>query len=122
MQPGGVERESGQFISTRVTAMSENLNAKSFAAQLQTQFTVRVPDGEPIILQLYEVAEQNPSPHIEYFSLFFRGPLAAQCKQGIHFLRHEKLGSFDLFLVPIGPDAQGMRYQAVFNRLRERNS
>jgi hypothetical protein len=102
--------------------MSENLNAKSFAAQLQTQFTARLPGGEPIVLQLYEVAEQNRSPQIEYFSLLFRGPLTAQCKQGIHSLRHEKLGSLDLFLVPIGPDAHGMRYQAVFNRLREGNS
>jgi len=70
----------------------------------------------------YKRSSQFASPQIEYFSLFFRGPLAAQCNQGIHALHHEKLGSFDLFLVPIGPDAQGMRYQAVFNRLREGNT
>src|SRR5258708_3125453 len=122
MRRGSVERKSGQSISRRVTAMSENLNAKAFAAQLRTQFTVCVADGETIALHLFEGVEHNPSPQIEYFSLFFRGSLAAQCNQGIHALRHEKLGSFNLFLVPIGPDAQGMRYQAVFNRLREGNT
>jgi hypothetical protein len=25
------------------------------------------------------------------------------------------MGTLDLFLVPIGPDYQGMRYEAVFN-------
>lgn len=36
--------------------------------------------------------------------------------QGTFELEHEKLGTFPLFLVPIGPDHQGFRYQAVFNR------
>jgi len=25
-----------------------------------------------------------------------------------------QLGSFDIFIVPIGPDSSGMRYEAVF--------
>jgi hypothetical protein len=101
--------------------MLENLNAKSFAAHLQTRFEVRVPDSQPLFLHLYEITEQNHSPQVEHFSLFFSGPLAPQCSQGIHSLQHAELGSFDLFLVPIGPDSHGMRYQAVFNRLRDGN-
>jgi hypothetical protein len=34
--------------------------------------------------------------------------------QGIQRLSHAELGELDLFLVPIGPDAQGMRYEAAF--------
>jgi hypothetical protein len=34
--------------------------------------------------------------------------------QRIYRIEHATLGAFDLFLVPIGPDAQGLRYQAVF--------
>ncbi len=36
--------------------------------------------------------------------------------QGTFDLEHDQIGSFALFLVPIGPDAEGMRYEAVFNR------
>ena len=32
-------------------------------------------------------------------------------------LQHPSLGKFALLLVPIGKDAQGLYYEAVFNRL-----
>jgi hypothetical protein len=28
-------------------------------------------------------------------------------------MRHEELGQFALFMVPLGPDERGMRYQAL---------
>jgi hypothetical protein len=102
-----------------VTAIVENLSAKLFADQLHTEFNVCLPDSEPLPLRLYEVTEENSSPKIEQFSLLFRGPLAPHCTQGIHSLQHDKLGELSLFLVPIGPDGEGMRYQAIFSRLRE---
>jgi hypothetical protein len=34
--------------------------------------------------------------------------------QHIYALEHTSLGKLELFLVPIGPDERGMRYQAVF--------
>lgn len=34
--------------------------------------------------------------------------------QGIHRVEHEQLGSLEIFLVPLGPDQQGMRYEAIF--------
>jgi hypothetical protein len=48
------------------------------------------------------------------FSLVFRGPTEPALAQATHALDHPDLGHLDVFLVPIGPDAQGMRYQAVF--------
>jgi len=33
-------------------------------------------------------------------------------------MEHEKLGTFDLFIVPLGPDSAGMRYEVIFNRMR----
>jgi hypothetical protein len=41
--------------------------------------------------------------------------MADQVPQAIYAMRHPTLGALDVFLVPIGPDAVGMRYQAVFN-------
>ena len=35
--------------------------------------------------------------------------------QGTYPMEHETLGRLEVFLVPLGPDAQGMRYEAVFN-------
>jgi len=51
----------------------------------------------------------------EPFSLVFRGSTDLVLPQSIYRLSHETLGDLEIFLVPIGPDAQGMRYEAVFN-------
>jgi len=51
----------------------------------------------------------------EAFSIVFRGPAEPVLPQKIYTLEHAKLGRFELFLVPIGPDSSGMRYEAVFN-------
>lgn len=48
------------------------------------------------------------------FSIVFRGPPTPILPQRIYRLVHAEIGEFELFLVPIGPDEQGMRYEAVF--------
>ena len=48
------------------------------------------------------------------FSLVFRGPRDVSLEQRIHRLEHAELGVLELFLVPIGPDALGLRYEAIF--------
>lgn len=50
----------------------------------------------------------------QQFSLVFRGPLDPFLPQGIYRLEHSELAAMDLFLVPIGPDSEGMRYEAAF--------
>lgn len=48
------------------------------------------------------------------FALVFRGPAAPVLPQGIRHLRHDDLGELELFLVPLGVDAGGARYEAAF--------
>jgi hypothetical protein len=48
------------------------------------------------------------------FSLVFRGTTTPGLPQGTYRVEHAELGDLDLFLVPIGPDAEGMRYEAAF--------
>jgi hypothetical protein len=36
-------------------------------------------------------------------------------EQRTYEVEHQDMGLFALFLVPIGPDDEGMRYEAVFN-------
>jgi hypothetical protein len=48
------------------------------------------------------------------FSLVFRGPATQVLPQRTYGITHEELGELELFLVPLGPDAEGMRYEAAF--------
>jgi hypothetical protein len=48
------------------------------------------------------------------FSLVFTGPLDPNIQQGMYRVEHAELGAFELFLVPIGANAQAMRYEAIF--------
>lgn len=98
--------------------MLEKLNSRVFSEHLHTTFQMHAPGVAPIALELFEVAEKNHSKRVEQFSLFFRGPLTPWCPQGIYKVTHEKLGTFEVFFVPLGPESGGMTYQVVFNRLR----
>jgi hypothetical protein len=49
------------------------------------------------------------------FSLVLRGPRTPVLPQAIYPLRHPRLGLIELFLVPVGQDAQATRYEALFN-------
>jgi len=53
------------------------------------------------------------------FSLLFHGPANPFLPQGTYPLRHDAIGDFPLFLVPLGPVPTGpdkglMRYEAIF--------
>ncbi len=49
------------------------------------------------------------------FSIVFRGPGDILLPQAIYRVEHDQIGTFDLFIVPIGRDTAGLRYEAVFN-------
>ena len=49
------------------------------------------------------------------FSLVLAGPRSPALPQATYALRHPGLGMIELFLVPIGQDAQATRYEVTFN-------
>jgi hypothetical protein len=51
----------------------------------------------------------------ESFTLMFHAPKQWRYPQRIYRLSHSQLGTLDVFLVPLGPDARGIRLEAVFN-------
>jgi hypothetical protein len=51
----------------------------------------------------------------EPFALVFRQAAGVLLPQRIYAVEHAALGILSIFLVPIGPDASGMRYEAIFN-------
>jgi hypothetical protein len=99
----------------------DSLNAGTFAAQLHTGFATQLSDSTPVELQLAEV-EERESPRTELFFLRFLGPKAPRLPQQIHLLKHEKLGSFRIFLTAIAADERGIYYESVFHRLRQPKS
>ena len=99
--------------------MEASLTHENFAAQLNTNFRVQVGEANAVDLILSEVSELKTSPSQEQFSIVFRGPSDAYLGQGIRPFHHERMGQFDLFIVPIRQDEKGFYYEAVFNRLPE---
>ena len=92
----------------------EALTATDFAPLLHGRFRVVADDSELFGAELIEVSEGAARGHRrEQFSLVFRGGPSPPLPQRINRLEHDELGSLDLFLVPLGPDDVGQRYEAV---------
>jgi len=68
---------------------------------------VESPD-ERIMSQAIELGVREP------FSLLFKGPEEPFLEQHMYALYHNKLGRFELFLVPVGHVPGGYQYEAVF--------
>jgi len=97
----------------------EELHKESFVEQLNTKFQL-IHEGAPLLeLELIEVTGPGIAGRQERFYLVFRGPLEMSFDQGMGRVEHEQLGAFDLFLVAIAREPDGMRYEAVFNRFVE---
>ena len=103
--------------------MTAKLTEAEFSRHLNTKFRVRHDAPESFELELVEVKGRPSGPHeqqgMERFSAFFRGPAHAQLRQQTVPLAHEQMGDFDIFLVPVGRDANGLLYEAVFNYFKE---
>jgi hypothetical protein len=91
---------------------------EDFAACLNQSFTINDEDAGAFEVELVEVDTYGSyDPEVQSrqpFSLLLRGKSEPVLPQGLYRMRHQQLGEMELFLVPIGPDQQGMRYEAVF--------
>lgn len=100
--------------------MLESFQFQTFSPLVGQPFRVQVGSDEFLDLELIEATDLRvDGPPVAPgartpFSVLWRGPSTPILPQQIYRLEHEELGVFDLFLVPIGPDAHGMRYEAVF--------
>ena len=97
--------------------MQELPNKSMFSESLNSKFLIDREDGESIALDLVELRDGFSDPRSESYSLLFRGPGTFVLPQQIVKLKHDQLGEFELFLVPVGRDANGVYYEVVFNRL-----
>ena len=98
--------------------MLEDVTHDTFADRVGETFTLTGPDGATLELTLVE-ASLAPESHSvpgrrAAFSLIFHGPASPYAPQGTWPLEHPELEGLELFLVPLGPVDDAMRYQAVF--------
>lgn len=96
--------------------MLESLSLALFTKQLKTRFKAWSQPEQVIELELIGAEDLGSTPRQEQFSVVFRGPLERPLPQATYRLAHPVLGSFLLFLVPIGREPAGIKYEAVFNR------
>src|SRR6266850_2276194 len=95
------EVEEGRAMGVELPAF------EAFAENNKTKFKVGLPSGKKLEVRLIDVSDRKVTPRHEEFSIMFRGPTGTLMPQGTYRLEHDKLGSFELFIVPIGKDEQG---------------
>ena len=90
---------------------------QEFLGAVDSRFDVSQADGAPVEFTLVECKSLLSDEHQECYSLVFRGPAEIPAVQNIYTLKNDKLGSLELFLVPIKNDDKGLYFEAVMNHL-----
>jgi hypothetical protein len=103
---------------SRTISVLDQVTLDTFLPHVGEIFRVLVDDQWELRTRLTAVdrwseASARGRPR-EPFSLVFHGPADSALPQRIYRVENEHLEPMELFLVPIGPDAGGMRYEAVF--------
>ena len=98
----------------------DDMTSQTFLPHVGSEFRFQGPmGGDDVNLHLTAVRDlgkQPNAPRGEPFALEFAGPPQPVLDQRIYRLEHDELGVLEIFVVPIGYDAEGnLRYEAVFN-------
>lgn len=95
--------------------MLDQLTVKDFSSRLQETFRLEIPDGGSMDLRLIEATVLGgPPTNRDPFSLVFEGAPEPILHQAVYRLHNDGMGTLELFLVPLGPFADGVRYESVF--------
>jgi uncharacterized protein DUF6916 len=98
--------------------MLETFTIDTFQPHVGELFRVIVDEKWEMQTRLSEVSiwghEEAKSRPRHPFSLIFHAAPNAVVPQNVYRVENANMEPFELFLVPIGPDSGGMRYEAVF--------
>lgn len=95
--------------------MSTPLSLGRFTPLVGTGFRLRPSAEHVVACTLIEARALAPAGYgVDPFSLIFRTAPGAPLPQRTYRVEHDEIGVHDIFLVPIGPDRDGMRYEAIF--------
>ena len=93
-----------------------NYSKATFKSYLNSIFALQTSAGV-VELKLTKITDMPAASGGECFTLLFRGG-AQSHGQGIYTVSHASLGTFRLFIVPVGADKFGAQgYLATINRL-----
>lgn len=99
--------------------MLDQLTHTDFERYLDTIFTLYTSEKDVFDARLIRVETIGRKPEDTRqrwaYSLIFHIPEKKRyLVQKVYQLTHPDMGNLDLFLVPLGPDESGVRYEAVF--------
>ena len=106
-----------------MTNSLETLTVDAFQPRVGQTFRIRPRPDREIEAELIEAralgggpvrADAEAGRGRVPFSLSFRTSLSVPLPQSIYEVAHDELGSYEIFLVPVGPDGKGMVYEAIF--------
>ena len=102
--------------------MSSSRN--EFSPYIGENFQLTTQENAIVDLKLTEVTDRSARVNTadkgkrqECFSMIFQGTGNAQLPQSTYTFKHNKMGQFDLFIVPVGRNQAGVEYEAVINRI-----
>lgn len=97
--------------------MADLLTREVFLPRVGETFRVAEGGADLVLTEAADLSVRGAGagPRKAPFSLLFMGPKQPVLPQRTWALENEALGRLEIFLVPIGPDAGGMRYEAIFN-------
>ncbi len=96
--------------------MLEKLTIADFSARIGETFRLTHEQGQ-LDLEVIAVDAVGAPPSEglrQAFSVLLRGPAEPLLEQGTRGFDHPELGKLDLFMVPLGPDETGQRYELAF--------
>lgn len=93
------------------------LTVADFEPHLNTVFQLHYGNGETLEVTLVEARTRGigTPDHRQGFSLLLQSTINDYLQQGIYHITHEVVEPMDLFIVPVGPNQTGMRYEIIFN-------
>lgn len=105
--------------------MPASLTEKEFSQHLNTKYRVNLEPAGQVELELVEVkgylSRANEQGGMERFSAYFAGPAESFLPQGTYAMEHDRMGQFDIFLVPIVSEESDVHYEAVFNYFKPKS-
>ena len=99
--------------------MSDLPTGADFAKHVNTNFRIELESLPSVELKLIAVTPRASEPHeqagMERFSVLFSGPGDVFVPQQTYRVTHPEMGELEIFLVPLGKESDGFRYEAVYN-------
>ena len=103
--------------------MLDKIKSSDFSPYLNQTFHIHAEASKPLEAELVDVTEFKPrsdqdteSSKRNPFSIIFSCAQDQPLEQKIYKVEHDEMGTLELFLVPIGPDKNGLfQYEALFN-------